>query len=44
MLQTVEDKMCLIPILYSTIRCLKLPHISKLVDLNYICKTPLKIS
>ena len=44
MSQTVENKMSLIPILYSITSCLKLPYISELVNPNYTFKPLLKIS
>ena len=43
MSQTVKNKMSLIPILHSIASCLKLPYISKLVNLNYSLKISLKV-
>ena len=42
MSQTVKNKMSLIPILYFIANCLKLPYISKLVNLTHTFKISLK--
>ena len=42
MSRTVKNNMSLMPILYSIESCLKLPYISKLVNLNCTCKISLK--
>ena len=42
--QTVENKISLIPILYSIASCLKLPYFSELVNPTYTFKTIFKIS